>query len=251
MTDILRAELRKLRTVRSTYIVSILALVIIALVAFYVEGWRGLSGSPASQLTGGALGEIIINTVSTSAIFVSIIAILFMAHEYRYNTIMYTLTAANSRTKVLLAKIMVIAGFTGVFTVIAAIVGVASYMLGLSVRDAELPVQTISIWSVLGRVLFYCVANALAGLLFAALLRNIVAAVAVFFIGTSTVEPLLGIVLKEKAAYLPFMSLQQVVTPGIVEGATMSAGKAALIFTCYLIIGWVITWWLFLRRDAN
>jgi hypothetical protein len=35
------------------------------------------------------------------------------------------------------------------------------------------------------------------------------------------------------------------------EGLTFGAGKAALVFSIYLVIGWIIAWYLFLRRDAN
>jgi hypothetical protein len=34
-------------------------------------------------------------------------------------------------------------------------------------------------------------------------------------------------------------------------GSTWSPGKAAAIFMGYLLVGWVVAWYLFLRRDAN
>jgi len=253
MIDTLKAELRKLLTVRSTYITSGLALAITIFVSFYIEGYRGLSGSPASIGGAGALEEIIVNVASTVAVFTAIVAVLFMAHEYRHNLIMYTLTASNSRTKVLLAKIATITVYAVLFTVLSTAVAIGSYYIGLALRDVSLPAQAIDFWYISGRVAFYCIANALLGLLLASLLRSIVGSIAILFIASSTIEPLLSLVLKENAIYLPFSALQQVITPGlkIAEAGTLSAGRAVLVSLAYLTAGWLITWWLFRRRDAN
>jgi hypothetical protein len=31
----------------------------------------------------------------------------------------------------------------------------------------------------------------------------------------------------------------------------LSPLRSSIVFLIYIIIGWVIAWWLFLRRDAN
>lgn len=252
MTAALKAEFKKLLTVRSTYIASGLALLFIIFMAFYVEGYRGLVDSASGQL---AFKNIVFNTAGVAAQIIAIIAALFMAHEYRYNTINYTLTASNSRTKVLLAKLLTISAYAATFTLICALVGIVAYYGGLALRGAELPAQSFDTLSVMARTVFYGVGYGLAALMLTVLLRNVVLPLAIIFMAPATVEPLLGLVLKDNAAYLPFAALQKLVLVDpdhnpFVRGE-LSPGKAALVFTAYLIVGWLIAWAVFLRRDAN
>jgi ABC-type transport system involved in multi-copper enzyme maturation permease subunit len=256
MKSQLAGELRKLFTVRSTYIMTALGLLIVVVTAFWVEGYKGISGSPAANLESNAVEEIIKNTALSGGGFGVIIAILFMAHEYRYNTIMYTLTASNSRHKVLASKIIVMLGFGIALTFTSIVVGLALYDLGLSFRDATLPTQEVN-WPYMGgRILFYNLAQMMLGLILATLTRSITAAIAIVFLAPATIEPLLGLLLKEKAAYLPYASLERVISAfggeaaQIVSG-TLSVGRAVFVASTYIIIGWIITWYLFIRRDAN
>src|ERR1700744_3733974 len=104
MIATLKAEFRKLLTVRSTYVITGLVLVLVIFVAFYVEGWRLDSAGlrDPTQLAGDVTGALMIT------VFGAIVAILLMTHEYRYNTIMYTLTSSNSRSKVFISKFIVV-----------------------------------------------------------------------------------------------------------------------------------------------
>jgi ABC-2 type transport system permease protein len=251
MIPLLKSEARKLLTVRSTYIASILGLLIIIFFAFWIEGYKGVSGSPAALLQKTALNEIIINSSLTSVI-ISIIAILFIGHEYRHNMIMYTLTAANSRLKVLIAKSVVVATYSAIYTLIGVGIAVASYYAGLALRDATLPAQDLD---AVGRVLqltFYGVAYGLIGLLLGTALRNIVGAIAFIFIVPGTVESLLALLLKDNAMYLPFTALERFVGSGMLpNGADLTYGKAFVISIGYLALGWALTAFFFARRDAN
>ena len=106
MIPTLRSEFRKLFTVRSTYVVSALALVLTIAIAFYGIGYKSGHSLGASGLHDAAL-----NGIAIVGVFVGILAILLICHEYRYNTIAYTLTTANNRLKVLLAKLIVVTVF--------------------------------------------------------------------------------------------------------------------------------------------
>lgn len=250
----LKSELRKLLSVRSTYVIAALTLLLISIMSFYVEGYWGKSGSAAGQVTNLALREITTNTLSSVTIFIAIIVILQVVHEYRHSTIMYTLTSSNSRTKALLAKVFVLTGFAVVFSLVGLIFSLAVYMLGITLRDVSLPIQTINWLDVVGKGLFYNVAYASIGLIIAYVSRNIAAAIAFVLITPTTVEPLLGILLKDKAVYLPFAALDKVVaiegSPSLVQGQ-LSFSTALTVSLVYLAIGWLVTWQLFIRRDAN
>src|ERR1700690_121413 len=99
MRAALKAELRKLLTVRSTYFILIVVLLLEVLFAFYISGWRATATDLHSS---GALSSAVTDAVTAVSIFSALVALLLFTHEYRYNTIMYTLTASNSRSRVLL-----------------------------------------------------------------------------------------------------------------------------------------------------
>jgi len=218
---------------------------------FYFEGYKGNTGTAASKLTGNALQELVGQAAGIGALFVSIIAVLFMAHEYRYNTIMYTLTINARRTKVLLGKLITITIFGVLFGLAVVLFGIASYYLGLQFRDATLPAQNFDALTQFGRVAAYYAGYALVGMLLATLLRAVVGAIAVLLLLPTTIEPLLGnLLLKDNAAYLPFAALDNIMEASVIKG-NISTGTALLVSAAYVTVGWLITWYLFLRRDAN
>ncbi len=254
MNATLRSEFRKLLTVRSTYVVSALALVMIAIFSFWVEGYKGLSGSAAALVNNKALQETVINAGSTVAVFSEITAVLFVVHEYRHNLIMYTLTASNSRTKVLAAKVITIAAWTTAFTLFASVFAIGCYMIGIALRDASLPPQDWNVLSSFGRVLFYNVAFTSIGLMIGFLTRNIAGALVMVFVAPNTIEPLLGLLLKNNAVYLPFAAMERIITTSASQSLTpgsLSPTRAMLVTSIYLLVGWAVTWTLFQRRDAN
>src|SRR5579863_2328529 len=112
MISAIKAEFLKLLTVRSTYFIVLISFAIVALVAGYGNGYRIDSFRLHNP-------GILANESGNSIIFVGAIlalaGLLLLAHEYRYNTILYTLTSSNNRAKSLAAKIVVVS----VFAVIA------------------------------------------------------------------------------------------------------------------------------------
>lgn len=251
MLPILKSEFRKLFTVRSTYIMIALSMALIILVNFFFEGYKGNTGSPASGVTPGALQSIVSTGAGLGVIFATIVAILFMAHEYRYNTIMYTLTANVRRSKVLLAKVLTIIIFSLMYSTLACLLAVGSYMAGLSLRDATLPTQNFDVLVQVSRVAFYYMSYALIGLLLAILTRSVVFAVSTFLIVPVTVEPLLGLLLKENAKYLPFTALDSTVGVSMTTDKLLSPTNAMAVASVYLVVGCLIAWLFFMRRDAN
>ncbi len=252
MIPSIKAEFRKLFTVRSTYVMVGLSIVLVTIFAFYVEGIRatGYINDP------GKLASEVTNAISTVSIFGAIVALLAFAHEYRYGTIMYTLTSSNSRTKTLSAKIIAVSVFAVIFSILIGIYSPLMTYLGLQVSGTGFGPQTLEYADLLWKTVFTGWGYAMTGLLFAALLRNQVAAIAALFLIPTTIEPLLGLILKHNAAYLPFSALQQV--PRLVSSSPppdamnyLTPGKGALVFAAYLLTGCIIAWILFLRRDAN
>src|SRR6185437_5947661 len=127
MINALKAEFRKLLSVRSTYILISVAILFVIFFTFYIEGYH-LSGK--DLLNKHLYNDDIVGALtSLPLIFGAIIAILLMTHEYRYNTITYSLTLSNSRSKVLAAKLIVTSVFALLFTIaIAVLAPVMSYL---------------------------------------------------------------------------------------------------------------------------
>lgn len=250
MTASLRAELRKLLTVRSTYVITLLVALFVSIIAFYFEGWH-LSAADLrqpTQLAGDVTGGL--NVV----VFGAIVAILLMTHEYRHNTIVYTLTSSNSRSKVLFAKFIAVSVYA---LFLAALIGtlspVMSY-LGVHAHGHSFAPQTLHYANLAWRSLFYGWGYGMAGLLLAVLTRNQIASIVALFLVPDVVEQTLAFfLLKHNSAYMPFSSLTQVLN-GPSTGptsSTLSAGKAAGVYCIYLVVGWIVAWVLFLKRDAN
>jgi len=102
----------------------------------------------------------------------------------------------------------------------------------------------------LGKVAFYFMGYALLGLIIATIFRSVVMAIATLLIFPTTIEPLLGLLLKEDSKYLPFTALDSSVGAAILQDV-LTPGRAIAVTCVYLAIGLAVMWLLFVRRDAN
>ncbi len=251
MTASLKSELRKIWTVRSTYVVLLFALVLLGFFAFYTEGIKaGVNSKAITDPT--KLADLIKAAISNLGTFGALVGILSFSHEYRYNTIMHTLTSSNSRTRSLFAKVTAVSIFAVSFTVFVTIIAVAFMYLGLAIKGLTLSHQIIP-GDLLWRTLFVGWGFSMFGLVLASLIRQQVGAIAAFFLVPSLGEALAGLLLKDNRIYLPFSALQQVLQQLENPGGkhVLAPSHAALVVCVYLVIGWAAAWILFLRRDAN
>lgn len=247
MKDTLKAEFRKLYTVRSTYLITFLVVAFVGFIGFYAEGWRF---KPAELAVSGQLTNAIFGGLNLS-IFGAIIAILMMTHEYRYNTIMYTLTGSNSRSKVLFSKLIAVLSYALVLTALIAILSPIVTDLGVRAHGHHLVPQTLNYFNIVWRCLFYGLGYGALGLVLATIIRSQIGAIVSLFVIPSVIEPLLSQLLGKSDVYLPFTSLGEVIGNTTIHDHSIPANRAALTFGIYLIIGWLVAWILFLRRDAN
>lgn len=247
MINLYKAEILKIFTVRSTYILIGLAILLEIFVGFLI----GYHATGADLHNTQYLSTQISDAIAVVTIFSTIIAILLMSNEYRYNTIMYTLTYSNSRSKILIAKIGAIASFAVIYSIVTAILAVLLIYLGINVHHLTLVHQTFYYWDIIWRVVFYCCASMLFGLLWVLYFRSIVAAIVIMFLIPSTVEPLIGLLIKDNKIYLPYTALGQVLTKAPNGVKQLSFENAAIVSLIYICTGFAIGWTLFLRRDAT
>lgn len=244
MLPALKSEFRKLFTVRSTYVITAFIALFIVFFAGYIQGFKADS---ATLQDSGYLAAQSAGALAFAGVFCGLISILLLSHEYRYNTIMYTLTSVNSRSKVLLSKILAMTAFAVGIAIIMALWSPLVAYLGIQLAGNDLAAQTVPLGDLIWRGLFFMWAYSMIGLVLVALTRNqIFSVVALFFIPI-TVEGIAALLLKENAIYLPFTSLMAVIT----DNPNIAPPKAALVFLGYLASSWATAWFLFLRRDAN
>ncbi|HUC95474.1 MAG TPA: ABC transporter permease [Candidatus Saccharimonadia bacterium] len=254
----IKAEFRKLLSVRSTYILIGLALVYVIFYDFYIVGFqKGMHDGGSLSLHNPLflMTEVMrAGGIAAPILFSSIIAVLLMAHEYRYNTIMYTLTSSNSRSKTLIAKIIAITGFAVIFSLALEILAPTFALLGLHAHHVSLVRQIFYFRDFFWRVLFFGWAYAMIGVLLGLIFRNLVASIVALFLLPVTIEPLIGLLLNmHEQQYLPFTALTAVLNNGLIRigPGVFSARHSAVIVLVYLIIFWTLGWIFFLRRDAG
>jgi ABC-type transport system involved in multi-copper enzyme maturation permease subunit len=243
----IKSEFRKLITVRSTYVIVGLAVLLVIFFAFYATGIRATQ-STVSDI--GLLANQSRQAILAVGLLGSLVGVLLVTHEYRYNTIMYTLTSSNSRTKTFLAKLVVITGFSVVYALFIAVLSPALTMAGLATKGLTLVPQHIDVASLLWQVLFVGWGYSMVAFILAMIIRIQVGAISAMFLVPAMLEPLLGLLLKKQAVYLPYNSLQSVLqsNPDLLH---ISPLRAAGVFTVYAVVGLVVAWQFFLRRDAS
>ena len=248
MLSALKSELAKLLTVRSTYALFVFCVVLMGIFNFYA---LGVKASPQALAQDPSyLMRNTFQAIQNLAMLGSLVGILLVTHEYRYNTVVYSLTAVNSRTKVLLAKIIAVSMYAVVFTIGMGILAMLMLKVGLAIGGHDLIPQTINYHELIWRSLAYMWGVMMLGLLFAALVRSQVAAIATFFIWPALVEGLATLLIHNNAYYLPFNLLGTVISgQSLLHG--VGTVKAFLIVLATLVGGWIVAWVLYLRRDAN
>ena len=135
MTDLLRSEWFKLRTLRLNFVLVIIGFVFVLV----ITGLIGIFAEVGdfNETTSGDVAEIVGVSAILAGLLISVVGVLAISSEFGHGTIRPTLVATPSRTKVFVAKAMVLA----VVAYVAGLVtGIAGYLLGyalLSTRDAQ------------------------------------------------------------------------------------------------------------------
>lgn len=247
MKNALKSEFRKLFSVRSTYVVLAFCMALEILFAFYIVGWH----TPATSLGSPTyLSSQATSAISTLGLFLALVAILLITHEYRYNTIVYTLTASKSRARVLFAKFLAVSVFAIIASLVFGWLSLFLSDLAIHMRHLPLGVQTVSVWNLTWRLAFAGWGFVTLSFFLAAIIRIQVGAIAAMFLIPSTVEGLLSLLLKGNQVYLPYSSLNEVLNSEAFS-KQITYTRAAAVALGYIILSGAIALLLFIRRDAN
>ena len=243
MKNAIKAEIRKLFTVRSTYGLAIFSLLLTILLSFYIKGLR--AEGPISDPH--YLQQIPLIVSSIIAVIMALSATLLVGFDYRHNTILYSMSAVRKRVHVLFAKIVAITLLITLFSVFIAAVSLGCTMLGLNLHHVSYAHQTISVLDILWRIVFYSWGYAMLALMIAFIARNMVASIVAFFLIPTTVEQLLSLLLGKNTAYLPFNALT-----GVLGDSERLSHKGGMFVTLiYIAVSGAVVWFLLNRCDAN
>lgn len=271
MTDALRFEWVRIRTLRSTYWMTGLALLLPALLAgllaaFLPDSWWGRS----PQAVGGllVLGGLTFTPLPLNAIFMAMIGAFAFGHEYRYGTMLQSLAAVPQRDKLILAKLLMVAAWSLAVAAVGLLLNWA-LVVGLSGQSINLFAEPVGP-AVLG-YFFYVVMWGLLGAGLAALLRNLPVTIVFLFVTPLVIEPIFQAVLmfvpgldpiRAAANYLPFTAglattntlstseLGQLVGGAVPTSDAPSRLVSGVTFALWIAVIVSPAWILFKKRDA-
>ncbi|MDA1362704.1 hypothetical protein O1R50_23995 [Glycomyces luteolus] len=261
MLDALRFEWTRLRTLRSTYWMvgsGLVASAAIPLTLGIAAGSEPLNADSVNLgLNGGASFVI-----PFLAVFMAVVGIFATGHEYRHGTIQPTLTALPQRSRLILAKILTVAGLTAAVTLVSIAIN-ATLMLALWGGVPGLfddPVRS----ALLGYVA-YNVVYTLVGLGLGLLFRGVPSALVVIFLMPLIIETLfVGLTmvpaldwLAPVVRFLPFTAGSELMLTSAAEFGPAApdydffdrwaSGGVFAVFAALIIIA---AWTLFKTRDA-
>lgn len=264
MSDALRYEWTRIRTLRSTYWLLGLTLAIPAGVALILglavdESDRGPE-MVLGVLTGGT--NFMSPLIAISAIFLAIIGVFTTGHEYRHGTIQPTLSAIPQRSTLLTAKISVL-----VLTVLTAIAVslLLNYAIGIVFWGDLSGVGDPPIDEALLGYIIFVLLYALLGLALGQLFRGVPSALVVLLVTPTIVEQLLtGLAFIEALdwlvpviKFLPFTAGSRLMAtgdpdygPGAPNFDLFDRWASGGIFAAFVVIVLAVAWYLFKKRDA-
>lgn len=266
MKAALAYELMRIRTIRSTWWLTGLAIGLGVLVTGLIS-W-GLSvdhGEAESDL--GVMGSLLVTQLSATGevpsivcFLVAIIGILAWGHEYRHGMVRASLTTVSSRVAFATAKYLVVSVWVAVTVLVACLL---SGLLAQLVLGDWLTIWNSQTWSIVFRQVLFAVLLTLVGAGFTAVTRSQVAALVLLFIWPLVIETLVHLIFaivpslrdsQDALRFLPFDAGRNIVdvlgSSSSVFGDPLSVLGGGIVFGGLAAVLVGTSYVLFLRRDA-
>jgi ABC-2 type transport system permease protein len=194
----IKSEFRKLSTVRSPWLLLAAGPLIV------VAGITGLVKS-GGNVHDPAVQSKALAHVGLAAVFTLIFGILAVAGEYRHATITDTYLSFPGRSRIVTAKLAVYGLIGAAAGLVSAVVALAVTAAWWSAKGSTLDLSAADAWRALGGGVAASIAFAAIGVGVGALVRNLVAAIAIALAWTALVEGIAGqLIGSGLARWLPF-----------------------------------------------
>ncbi|WP_083421283.1 ABC transporter permease subunit [Jiangella alkaliphila] len=252
----------RLRTLRSTYWLIGLAILLSAGVAFIAAfATRNDSDAMDPDVVGTVLfGGGSLTPFPFIAIFMAIVGIFATGHEYRHSTIQPTLTAIPQRSTVLGAKVIMVAAVSAIVTVVSVVVNGA---VGL-IYWGELPDLSAPLDEAIAGYVVFVVIYALSGLALAQLFRGVPSALVFVLVFPLVIESLVAGLsmlsaldwLEPALKFLPYAAGSRLFAtePYDPQGGPdfdfLDRWASGGVFAAFVAIVLAVAWYLFKKRDA-
>jgi ABC-type transport system involved in multi-copper enzyme maturation permease subunit len=261
--DALRFEWTRIRTLRSTYWLIGLAVLLSGAVALII--------AVATRTDPNRLGAVTVGNILTGGgsfaipfipIFVAIIGVFATGHEYRHGTIQPTLMAIPQRSTLLIAKIVMVV-LAAIFAVVLSVV--VNYLIGLTFWSQAPNLGADPLNQALPGYLAYAILYTVLGLALGLLFRGVPTALVLLLVFPLVVEGLITGLSNVPALdwlvpvvkFLPFTAgglMMALETPDVGAdsldydffGRWASGGIFAVFVTAILALAWL----LFQKKDA-
>lgn len=259
MNAVLRYEWLRVVTVRSTWVLVGLGILLPGALAFFLA-WAGAAfindggndGGQGGPPDGDALSPLGLSPATVlllASLLVTIGAVSF-GQEYRHGLIRITLALFPRRNNVFLGKVLMVILVVFLTSIVAVSAVIVGNRLGLIVGDGTLNVPAGEAFSLIARVLLVIILFTLIAFAVTALSRNQPLGILVPIVGAAVVEPIIQVIALIQewdwiVWVLPF-------TGGI--EAVQSSGPEAwghlAVFAAWMLALLIPAWVLFVRRDA-
>lgn len=253
MTAVIAAELRKLATVRTTWVLTGIGLALVALSSglfVLAEEFTGPFGGSDAEVA------VAVDQIGSNAVIVLVVAILLVTTEFRHGTMGRTLQLVPSRTRVLAAKVVTGALYALGFFLLGLLVVAVVLAVGQALGDLSLDIGSETLTSAwqgpAGLAL-----NAVLGVALGALLRSQVVTITVTLVWLFVAENLVNALLPDVGRWLPFQALNAVflseeLMAGMPEDqlTPLDPLTALAVFLGYVVVATVVSGILLRVRDV-